>query len=98
MFKSEDENLRARYFQPGQQGDKTIWDMRNAFLGTSKDFAEAMDEGPFPLGKEPALADYVIPWPGTEWLSVLPKDCLSHDVQCSQQWNSYNLSLLNIRI
>ena len=61
---------RFLQFQPGQQEDKTIWDVRNVFLDTLKEFAEAMDEeGPFFLGKEPTLVDYVIaPWAVRLWV------------------------------
>ena len=61
---------RFLQFQPGQQKDRTIWDVRNTFLGTLKEFAGAMDEeGPFFLGREPTLVDYIIaPWAIRLWV------------------------------
>ncbi|KAG6995690.1 hypothetical protein G7Y79_00043g079740 [Physcia stellaris] len=61
---------RFLQFQPGQQGEKTIEDVRSGFLDTLRQFAEAMDEeGPFFLGKDPTLVDYVLaPWAVRLWI------------------------------
>ena len=61
---------RFLQFQPGQQGEKTIENVRSDFLDTLKRFAEAMeDEGPFFLGKEPTLVDFVMaPWAVRLWV------------------------------
>ena len=61
---------RFLQFQPGQQGDKTIEDVRKEFLETLRQFAEAMDDdGPFFVGKEPTLVDFVLaPWATRLWV------------------------------
>ena len=61
---------RFLQFQPGQQGEKTIEDVREEFLGTLKEFAAAMDEeGPFFLGRDPTLVDFVMaPWSIRLWV------------------------------
>lgn len=61
---------RFLQFQPSQQGEKTIDDVRNGFLDTLKQFAAAMDdEEPFFLGKEPTLVDFAMaPWAIRLWV------------------------------
>ena len=52
---------RFLQFQPGQQGEKTIEDVRKDFLDTLRQFAEAMEsEGPFFIGQEPTLIDFIM--------------------------------------
>lgn len=60
---------RFLQFQPGQQGEKTIQDVRGEFLNTLTQFAEAMnDKGPFFLGENPTLVDFVMaPWVVRLW-------------------------------
>lgn len=61
---------RFLQFQPGQQGQKTIQDVRADFLDTLRQFAEAMeDSGPFFFGKDPTLVDFVMaPWAVRLWV------------------------------
>ena len=61
---------RFLQFQPGQQGDKTIQNVRAEFLDTLQQFSEAVDSnGPFFLGNEPSLVDFVMaPWAVRLWL------------------------------
>ncbi|KAK4698011.1 hypothetical protein P7C71_g145, partial [Lecanoromycetidae sp. Uapishka_2] len=60
--------LFAGWFCPFDQG--TIETVRSEFLGTLKEFTNAMDEhGPFFLGKEPSLVDFVLaPWAVRLWV------------------------------
>ena len=61
---------RFLQFQPGQQEDKTIENLRAEFLDTLQQFSEAMDgTGPFFLGNEPSLVDFVMaPWAVRLWV------------------------------
>ena len=61
---------RFLQFQPVQQGQKTIQDVRGEFLDTLRQFAEAMfEEGPFFFGEEPTLVDFVMaPWAVRLWV------------------------------
>ena len=60
---------RFLQFQPGMSSS-TIDKVRSEFLDTLRIFAEAMDEGgPFFLGKEPSLVDFVLaPWAVRLWI------------------------------
>ena len=60
---------RFLQFQAGQSSS-TIDEVRSDFLDKLKEFAEAMDgEGPFFLGPEPALIDFVMaPWAVRLWV------------------------------
>lgn len=57
-------------FQPDQLDENTIENMWSGFLDTLRQFGEAMDEeGPFFLGKDPTLVDYVLaPWAVRLWI------------------------------
>ena len=60
---------RFLQFQPGQSPG-SIEKVRSEFLDYLRQFAEAMDpEGPFFLGKEPSLVDFVLaPWAVRLWV------------------------------
>ena len=60
---------RFLQFQTGQSSS-TLDKVRSDFLETLRQFADAMDEdGPFFLGKEPSLADFVLaPWAVRLWI------------------------------
>ncbi|KAI9730548.1 MAG: hypothetical protein M1834_005789 [Cirrosporium novae-zelandiae] len=60
---------RFLQFQPGRS-DKTIEDVRQEFLNHLKEWTNEMDPaGPFFLGKEPSLIDFVMgPWALRLWV------------------------------